>query len=82
MSRSPAHISKSSHHEEQPGSWLPRSKEQAPAELVATLPEEDRYLSIALPLWDWDYLQNPAVQRPSELWIAEWIEWPDNMEGD
>ena len=83
MSKSPAHVSKASHHEQQV--WLPVARIEVPesgAEMAPTLPEEDRFLSIALPLWDWDYLQHPPVDRPSEMWIAEWNEWGDNLEGD
>ncbi len=82
MSRSVAHVPKASHHEVVPGSWLPKARQVAPPDLVPTMPLEDRFLSIALPLWDWDYLQHPPVDRPSEMWISEWAEWGDNLEGD
>ena len=85
MSASPAHVSKAPHHEAAPGAWLPSAAVSVPLtgeDMQPTLPHEDRFLSIALPLWDWDYLQRPAVDRPSEMWIAEWAEWGDNLEGD
>jgi hypothetical protein len=65
--------------------WLPQAGITVPAtgeDMMPTMPHEDRFLSIALPLWDWDYLQHPPVDRPSEMWIAEWNEWGDNLEGD
>lgn len=74
-----------SHHMTEQGAWLPRARalvEQTGEELSPTLPHEDRYLSITLAPWDWDYLQRPAIDRPSELWTDLWSEWPDNMEGD
>lgn len=84
MSASPAHVKKASHHDlEQPGAWLPRSSRKAPVEEYATVTAlEDRFHLQGLPLWDWDYLQRPAVQRPSELWTDLWSEWPDNLEAD
>lgn len=85
MSASPAHVSKAPHHEAAPGGWLPRAAKQVETtgeDLMPTMPHEDRFLFITLPLWDWDYLTRPAVDRPSEMWTDIWSEWPDNMEGD
>lgn len=68
-----------------PGEWMPKMAITVPTtgeDLQPTLPNEDRFQASSLPLWDWDYLQHPAVQRPSEMWIAEWAEWGDNMEAD
>lgn len=83
--KSIAHVSKVPHHEAAPGGWMPRAAKEVALtgeDMQPTLPEEDRFLSIALPLWDWAYLQNPPVDRPSEMWISEWAEWGDNLEGD
>ena len=77
-----AGYSKPGHHEADPGAWMRIAPGPVPAVIedgvVVETPNEDRYQIAAEPLWDWDYLTRPN----HELWIAEWEEWPNNMEGD
>lgn len=83
MARSAAPTLAHSHHMRLPGAWLPRARKEAEEEeYVSPTASEDRFAFYNLPLWDWDYLTRPAVQRPSEMWTDIWSEWPDNMEGD